>query len=52
MMQPIVRMPKANDWNNMILNAADSGVTTFMRLDTGDALGLYHQLALKNLLLA
>ena len=49
MMKATVRMSKANDWNNMILKATDSGVTTFMRLDRGDALSLYQQFALKDL---
>ncbi|KKN60237.1 hypothetical protein LCGC14_0534360 [marine sediment metagenome] len=49
-MKAIMKRNKGKGWNNNVLLAIDeSDITTVMRLDKGDALALYHQLALKDL---
>ncbi len=49
-MKAVVKRDEGKGWDKNILLATDeSGVTTGMRLDSGDALSLYHQFALKDL---
>lgn len=49
-MKAIVKRVEGKGWNKNVLLATDeSGATTIIRLDSGDAIALYHQLGLKDL---